>query len=255
MTLPLTITLNMLIKADDISNFGTILSVWAHPDDETRCVGGIMAVAAQNGQRVSCITATRGEAGRSADENKWPHANLGQIRSHELSDALKIIGISEHYWLNYNDGCLADCDPKKAAHDIAELINKVNPDTIFCFGPDGFTGHPDHCTIYSWTHAAIQIAKSNADFYRVVEPKEKHNSKITRESDKEFHLYMSPTDADTESCEDADIYFVLPEEIMKKKLAAIKQHQSQYSHMFASPVGMQYFTENDGSECFMKVKI
>jgi LmbE family N-acetylglucosaminyl deacetylase len=38
--------------------WGTILSIWAHPDDETYLAGGVMAAASANGQRVVCVTAT-----------------------------------------------------------------------------------------------------------------------------------------------------------------------------------------------------
>src|SRR4249919_2707816 len=50
---------------------GTILSVWAHPDDETYLAAGLMAAAVQAGQRVVCVTATRGELG-STDPDRWP---------------------------------------------------------------------------------------------------------------------------------------------------------------------------------------
>ena len=37
--------------------------VWAHPDDETYLAGGLSAALTDAGQRVVCVTATRGEAG------------------------------------------------------------------------------------------------------------------------------------------------------------------------------------------------
>ncbi len=39
---------------EDIKKLGTILSVWAHPDDETFTCGGILATAVKNGQQVVC---------------------------------------------------------------------------------------------------------------------------------------------------------------------------------------------------------
>ena len=42
-------------------DLGTVLSVWAHPDDESYCCAGLMADAVAHGQRVTCVTATRGE--------------------------------------------------------------------------------------------------------------------------------------------------------------------------------------------------
>ena len=58
---------------------GTILGVWAHPDDETYLSAGLMAAAADAGSRVVCITATRGEGG-SMDEEQWPPESMGQVR-------------------------------------------------------------------------------------------------------------------------------------------------------------------------------
>ena len=46
-----------------MEELGTILGVWAHPDDETYLCAGLMASAARAGSRVVCVTATRGELG------------------------------------------------------------------------------------------------------------------------------------------------------------------------------------------------
>ena len=53
------------------ADLGTILSVWAHPDDETYLCAGLMARAVRSGARVVCVTATRGELG-SSDPERWP---------------------------------------------------------------------------------------------------------------------------------------------------------------------------------------
>jgi LmbE family N-acetylglucosaminyl deacetylase len=39
------------IETED--SLGTVLSVWAHPDDETYLAARVMADAARNGQRVA----------------------------------------------------------------------------------------------------------------------------------------------------------------------------------------------------------
>src|SRR5688572_4360145 len=67
---------------------GTVLSVWAHPDDETYLAGAIMADAVRGGSRVVCVTATRGELG-SSDPERWPPgAPLAELRTWELEKAL-----------------------------------------------------------------------------------------------------------------------------------------------------------------------
>lgn len=43
-----------------VAALGTVLSVWAHPDDETYLAAGVMAAARDGGQRVVCASATAG---------------------------------------------------------------------------------------------------------------------------------------------------------------------------------------------------
>ena len=55
----------------DANPLGTILGVWAHPDDETWLSAVHMMRAVRAGDRVVCVTATRGELG-STDPERWP---------------------------------------------------------------------------------------------------------------------------------------------------------------------------------------
>jgi LmbE family N-acetylglucosaminyl deacetylase len=139
--------------ADDL---GTILSVWAHPDDETYLCGGLMARAVRNGSRVVCITATRGELG-SPDESRWPSGKaLADVRTKELEAAFAVLGVTEHHWLDYPDGGCTDVDQDEAIARVTEVMADVRPDTVLTFGPDGATGHPDHISASRWTTAAFR---------------------------------------------------------------------------------------------------
>jgi len=124
---------------NDIKTLGTILCVFAHPDDETFTMGGVIAAASQKGQRIICVTATHGEGGVQ-DGSRWPAATLGQTRAAELEEALKILGVTEHYWLDYADGACTSADAEAAAGKVAAIIRTSQPDSIFSFGPDGLTG-------------------------------------------------------------------------------------------------------------------
>src|SRR3990170_6532523 len=81
---------------------GTILGVWAHPDDETYLTAGLMARAAREGDRVVCLTATRGEGG-SMDHERWPPELMGEVRETELMRGLAILGVTEHLFLGFPD--------------------------------------------------------------------------------------------------------------------------------------------------------
>jgi LmbE family N-acetylglucosaminyl deacetylase len=82
---------------------GTMLGVWAHPDDEAFLTGGLMAEAVRNGRRVVLLTATKGELGIQ-DPDRWPPEKLPEIREAELKASLAFLGVKEHHWLGYPDG-------------------------------------------------------------------------------------------------------------------------------------------------------
>jgi LmbE family N-acetylglucosaminyl deacetylase len=135
----------------DVSHLGTILQIWAHPDDESYLAGGLSLRAAVNRQRVVCVTATHGEAG--GDPALAPEVVAAQ-RDRELAAALDVLGIDEHVQLDYADGGCAAADPREATRRLADIIEYVQPDTIVTFGPDGVTGHADHRAVSRWATSA-----------------------------------------------------------------------------------------------------
>jgi LmbE family N-acetylglucosaminyl deacetylase len=136
---------------------GTVLGIWAHPDDEAYLSGGLMALAADAAARVVCVTATRGELG-TPDPQAWPPDRLAAERTRELARCLEILGVTEHVWLDYPDGGCAEVDAQEAVARLADLVERVRPDTVLTFGPDGITGHPDHQTVSAWATAAFDRA-------------------------------------------------------------------------------------------------
>ncbi|GAA4445732.1 PIG-L deacetylase family protein [Phytohabitans houttuyneae] len=136
---------------------GTVLGIWAHPDDEAYLSGGLMALATDAGARVACVTATRGELG-TPDPALWPPDRLAATRATELASCLEILGVREHHWLGHRDGGCAAADPAPAVERLCELLDQVRPDTVLTFGPDGITGHPDHRAVSAWATAAFAKA-------------------------------------------------------------------------------------------------
>ena len=135
--------------------WGTILGVWAHPDDETYVSAAHMMRALGAGDRVVCVTASYGELG-SPDEVRWPPGgDLAKVRSQELDAALAVLGVTEHHWLDYPDGGCAQVPLAEGAARIHEQLQAVRPDTVMTFGPDGGTGHPDHISVSRWVDAAL----------------------------------------------------------------------------------------------------
>jgi LmbE family N-acetylglucosaminyl deacetylase len=220
------------MKYPAIGELGTILGVWAHPDDETWCSGGIMAAAAANGQRVACLTATRGDAGQY-DAARHP-GDLATTRQKELQNALAALGVNEQYWLDYQDGHCHEADDEVAAAQVAKIINDVQPQTILTFGPDGLTGHPDHQAVGRWASDALEhvrLAKPARLFYKIESKQWFEN--IGRKLDEKYNFYFM---TDHPLLLDEKIFPLalhLPPEIAERKLAALKAHTSQTEKMFA----------------------
>ncbi len=141
----------------DVTTLGTVLTVWAHPDDEAFLAGGLLRLATSAGQRTACVTATLGELG-TQDPQHWPPDRLAEVRAAELLACLEVLGVTEHRLLGFVDGTLAGLDPELGVAAVARVIEQVQPDTVVTFGPDGFTGHHDHRAVSRWTTAAFAAA-------------------------------------------------------------------------------------------------
>jgi LmbE family N-acetylglucosaminyl deacetylase len=167
-----------------MDHLGTVMMIWAHPDDETYLAGGLSAALSDAGNRVVCVTATRGEAGFSAAAS-MPADRLAGVRTVELEEALRVLGVDEHHWLDYPDGGCAEADEDEAVARIAVLLDRVRPDTVVGFGPDGFTGHPDHRTTSRWTDLAVAGAATRPRLLHAVA----RDVVVDRELDEEFGVF------------------------------------------------------------------
>src|SRR5262245_4901829 len=142
-----------------MDELGTILGVWAHPDDEAYLSAGLMARAVRAGSRVVCFTATRGEGG-SMDEERWPPEPMGEVRTAERERSIEILGVTEHHWLDLPDVDMETGLPEEGYPAVADLVATVQPDTMLTFGPDGMTGHEAHKSVCRWaTKAHRELGK------------------------------------------------------------------------------------------------
>jgi LmbE family N-acetylglucosaminyl deacetylase len=87
---------------------------------------------------------------------------LAAVRTAEMEQALAVLGITEHQWLDYPDGHCVDVPDHQAVSVLTRIMQGVRPDTVLTFGPDGMTGHPDHISVSRWTTAAHAESASNA---------------------------------------------------------------------------------------------
>jgi LmbE family N-acetylglucosaminyl deacetylase len=216
---------------DDVAKLGSVMGIWAHPDDETFMVGGLLSIAAANGQPVFCVTATKGEAGVQND-SRWPAASLGETREKELAAALKELGVGQHHWLGYGDGECSKVSDNEAISTLIDLIDKHKPDTIITFAPDGLTGHDDHVAVARWANLAADQSMTKPVVWCAVHTQELYDSTFSSIHDK-FNVYFNIDIPKFVPEKDCDLLLELPEEALQKKLAALKAMPSQYEAFFA----------------------
>src|SRR5258708_36153656 len=81
-----------------------LMTIFAHPDDETFGMAGTLARATANGHPVAVVSATRGEAGEIAHAELATKETLGRVREQELRSAMAAVGVTDVHFLDYIDG-------------------------------------------------------------------------------------------------------------------------------------------------------
>jgi len=133
--------------------------VFAHPDDETFCVGGIVAKYAAAGVKIDFFCATDGDAGKSAGVPVSSREELAAIRRKEVRAAADVLGIGAIDFGGFRDGELEGSDPTKLVGDVVAFIRRRQPTVVIGFGPEGApTGHRDHKAMSRATMAAFFLA-------------------------------------------------------------------------------------------------
>ena len=160
-----------------------LLCITAHPDDEAGAFGGTLSLYAERGVETSVICLTAGTAARNRGSAKT-NDELAELRTRELGDSCRLLGVRHWEVLGYQDAQLDRADLLTAVGDLVKRIREIRPHVIITFGPDGgMTGHLDHAmagvfaTIaYEWAarsdrypelgppHAAQKLYHHTADY-------------------------------------------------------------------------------------------
>ncbi len=148
-----------------------LLTVFAHPDDETFRPGGMLALLGQCGVRVEVLTFTHGEAGSCGDPPLCTPTELPTVREHELRSACAALGTQPPRLLDYADGHLHEADSEVMVSQILSIVNEIKPQVLLSFGLDGLSGHPDHIAVGRWTVDAFRRAEDVAALYTVAVPR------------------------------------------------------------------------------------
>jgi LmbE family N-acetylglucosaminyl deacetylase len=153
-----------------------ILSVLAHPDDESFGMGGTLALYSSRGVDVHLICATRGEAGTVDPDFLKDHPDIASLREKELRCASETLGLKSVTFLDYRDSGMAGSPDnmhpnslvstplEKVTERIVVEIRRLKPQVVLTFDPVGGYHHPDHIAIHDATVQAFHASGDEKQF-------------------------------------------------------------------------------------------
>ncbi|MFI5528201.1 mycothiol conjugate amidase Mca [Kitasatospora sp. NPDC051853] len=157
-----------------------LLSVHAHPDDESSKGAATLARYAAEGVEVLVVTCTGGERGdiqNPAADRPGVRENLGAVRRAELARACEILGV-RHHLLGHLDsglpaghplpplpeGCFADRPLDQTAGELVRVVREFRPHVMLTYDPNGGYPHPDHIACHRISAAAFEAAGDGARY-------------------------------------------------------------------------------------------
>jgi LmbE family N-acetylglucosaminyl deacetylase len=121
--------------------------VGAHPDDIDYLAGGTVAKFAAAGAEIYYLILTGG--GKGTDDPDLSAADLIATRRAEQQTAAKILGVTEVFFADFEDGQLENMPDLRQV--IVRYIRQIKPDTVIGWDPafyysvdHGFPNHRDH---------------------------------------------------------------------------------------------------------------
>ncbi|MEN3264803.1 mycothiol conjugate amidase Mca [Pseudonocardia sp.] len=157
-----------------------LMTVHAHPDDESSKGAATSARYVAEGHEVMVVTCTGGEAGsilNPAMERPEVLADLPAIRRAEMARAAEILGV-QHRWLGFVDSGLPEGDPKPplpegcfamqdldvVTRPLVAAMREFRPHVVVTYDENGGYPHPDHIRCHEISVAAFDAA-GDADRY------------------------------------------------------------------------------------------
>ncbi len=151
-----------------------LMTVHAHPDDESSKGAGTMVKYVTEGHEVMVVTCTGGERGdilNPAMERPEVLENINEYRRKEMARAAEILGV-QHRWLGFVDSGLPEGDPKpplpegcfallpleESVPALVKAIREFKPHVVITYDENGGYPHPDHIRCHEVSVAAFDAA-------------------------------------------------------------------------------------------------
>jgi len=196
----------------------TILLFSPHPDDDTFCCAGTLALLAKRANNIHIFIYTNDDKGSYDPE--MTSERLGRIRKAEEEEACRIVGIPKEniHWLQFHDGMLEYASPRDLVEQVTKIIRAYRPDVVLSIDPGSeyVRWHKtDHRMSANNTMDAIRAAEWHLYF-----PNQRlHDGLAPWKVPMEALFYVTPKDAN---------YWVNVDDVFDVKLAASLAHVSQW---------------------------
>ncbi len=169
-----------------VSNELRMMTIHAHPDDESSKGAGSVALYSDAGIKATLVCCTGGEEGdilNPAMDLPEVRENIGAVRRKELAKAAKIIGYRDVHYLGYRDSgmpeseannnpdCFANAPLDEAVERLVRIIREEKPHVIVTY-PDDQQGyqHPDHLKVFDISIPAWEAAGDPTKFLQSGDP-------------------------------------------------------------------------------------
>jgi mycothiol S-conjugate amidase len=151
-----------------------LMTVHAHPDDESSKGAATCARYVADGHQVMVVTCTGGEAGsilNPAMDTPDVLTNMPAVRRSEMERAAQILGV-QHRWLGFVDSGLPEGDPRpplpagcfgligldEGTEPLVAAIREFRPHVLVTYDEHGGYPHPDHIKCHEISVAAFDAA-------------------------------------------------------------------------------------------------
>jgi LmbE family N-acetylglucosaminyl deacetylase len=196
-----------------------VLTIIAHPDDETMLSGGAMALLARAGAEVHYLCATRGEGGEVGEPPISTREKLGTVREREMRCAVRTLGGMGVEFLDFVDPLVGENEELHPYTDdfegliakITDYIQRSQAEIVITHGSSGEYGHPAHVLTNLAVNKAIEVLddESNIILYTFSAAFPEHpRPRLTNEDDV-AHIVLDITP------------------VLQKKIEAALCHKSQ----------------------------
>jgi mycothiol S-conjugate amidase len=171
---------------DDVGDQLRLMTVHAHPDDESSKGAATCARYVAEGAEVMVVTCTGGEAGsilNPAMDRPEVLADMMGVRRAEMARAAEILGV-EHRWLGFVDSGLPEGDPKPPLPEgcfaleplevpteaLVRVMREFRPHVVVTYDENGGYPHPDHIRCHEVSMAAWEACGDPDRFPDAGEP-------------------------------------------------------------------------------------